>query len=173
MTGDATVDAPLAEGAAAPEFTLPDQHGASVSLRQLCDAGPVAVIFFPYAHTSICTSELRAIAERLGEFDSFGVTPVAISCDSMFTLRVLSDSEGLDFRLLSDFWPHGRVASEYGVFDAERGCALRGSFLVDQGGTVRWRVVNPLPDPRSLSELCAQLGSLGGSSGGEGSAGTG
>lgn len=156
----ATDVAPLSDGDSAPEFVLPDQHGSEVSLARLRASGGVAVIFFPYAHTSICGSELRAVAESLGEFERLGVTPVAISCDSMFTLRGFADAEGIRFRLLSDFWPHGRVASAYGVFDAERGCALRGTFLLDRSGKVVWQVVNPLPQPRSLPQLLSRCAAL-------------
>ena len=53
------------------------------------------------------------------------VQVVAVSCDPVFTLRAFADADGLTFPLLSDFWPHGAVASSYDVFDAERGCARR------------------------------------------------
>jgi alkyl hydroperoxide reductase subunit AhpC len=75
----------------------------------------------------------------------------------MFSLRVFDEREGLGFPLLSDFWPHGAVARAYGVFDEERGCALRGTFVVDRSGDVRWSVVNEIPDARSLDELLRAL----------------
>ena len=64
---------------------------------------------------------------------------LAVSCDAMFTLRAFAEAEDLPFDLLSDHWPHGAIAREYGVFDDEAGCALRGSFLLDPAGTVAWR----------------------------------
>lgn len=78
----------------------------------------------------------------------------------MFTLRAYSDAQGLDFSLLTDFWPHGELASSYGVFDADRGCALRGTFVVDRTGVVRWSVVNPIPEARNPDEYAAALAAL-------------
>jgi alkyl hydroperoxide reductase subunit AhpC len=46
------------------------------------------------------------------------------------------------------------------VFDETRGAALRGSFLIDRAGTVRWSVVNTMGQPRTLSDYRAVLGDL-------------
>jgi peroxiredoxin (alkyl hydroperoxide reductase subunit C) len=50
--------------------------------------------------------------------------------------------EGYTFPLLSDFWPHGEVAKKYQVFNADRGMAVRGTFLIDRGGILRFAEVN-------------------------------
>lgn len=86
---------------------------------------------------------------------------LAISCDPMFTLRAYADAQKLEFGLLTDFWPHGAIASSYGVFDPERGCALRGTFVVDRAGIVRWSVVNPIPEARDLDDYSRALATLG------------
>jgi alkyl hydroperoxide reductase subunit AhpC len=69
----------------------------------------------------------------------------------MYALRVYAEQENFGFPLLSDFWPHGAVARAYGVFDEARGCARRGSFLIDQNGTIRWSIVTPISEPRPLA----------------------
>lgn len=147
-------------GAPAPDFELPDQHGSAVRLSSL-RGRPVVLAFFPFAFTSVCTGELTAIRDSLIPGVGAVAAVVAVSCDSMFSLRVFAETEGLDFPLLSDFWPHGAVASAYGVFDHERGCAVRGTFVVDAGGTVRWDVVNALPDARDVDDYRRVLSSLG------------
>jgi alkyl hydroperoxide reductase subunit AhpC len=76
---------------------------------------------------------------------------LAVSCDPMFSLRAWAEQEGYGFPLLSDFWPHGEVARAYGVFDSDRGMAVRGSFLVDTEGVLRWSVVNAPGEARDLS----------------------
>lgn len=109
------------------------------------------MVFYPFAFTGVCTSELRALQEarpRLGP--NTGI--LAISCDTMFTLRVFGEREGLDLDLLSDFWPHGATASRYGVFDTERGCAGRGSFVIDRDGVIRWSVFRSIPDARDVDD---------------------
>jgi mycoredoxin-dependent peroxiredoxin len=147
-------------GAQAPDFALRDQHGVEVCLGDLRAASSVVLIFFPFAFTAVCTGELRALRERLPELTADGAVILGISCDPMFALRVFAEQEQLPFPLLSDFWPHGAVARAYSVFDEERGCAVRGTFVVDRAGTVRWRVVNAVPDPRDVDALGTALAEL-------------
>lgn len=78
----------------------------------------------------------------------------------MFAQRAWGESEGFGFDLLSDFWPHGAAARAYGVLDETNGHALRGSFLVDAGGVVRWAVVNPRGQARDLDGYRSALASL-------------
>jgi peroxiredoxin len=139
---------PLEPGAAAPAFTLRDQHGAPVS--PLAEAGPVVLVFFPFAFSGVCTGELRDLRARAEEFTAAGVGLYAISCDPMFALRVYADQEGITFPLLSDFWPHGDVARSYGVLDTERGCPARSTYVVAPTGAVAWAVHNPLGQAREV-----------------------
>ncbi len=78
----------------------------------------------------------------------------------MYALRAFADQQGFTFPMLSDFWPHGAVASAYGVFSEEVGIALRGSFLVDRDGVVRWSVVNGIPDARDLDDYRKAVAAL-------------
>jgi len=142
----------VAAGAEAPDFALKDQHGADVRASDFRGRENLLVVFYPYAFTGVCTGELRELQEELAAFEKLDTAVVAISCDTMFALRVFADREGLEFPLLSDFWPHGAVARAYGVFDDERGCAVRGSFVVDRTGIVRWSVVNAIPDARDIGD---------------------
>ncbi|WNI19587.1 peroxiredoxin [Actinacidiphila sp. ITFR-21] len=147
-------------GAAAPDFRLPDQHGRPVALSDLRHRKNVVLLFFPFAFTSVCAGELRAVQDELAAFQNERTQVLAVSCDSMHALRVFSDTEGLDFPLLSDFWPHGTASRAYGVFAEDKGCALRGTFVVDRCGTVRWTIVNGLPDARDLHEYAKALEAL-------------
>jgi len=151
---------PIQAGATAPDFTLPNQHGQRVSLSDFRGAKNVVLLFYPFAFTGVCTGELCAIQTELPSFQNDDVQLLAVSCDSAPTLRVFSDQEKFDFPLLSDFWPHGTVASSYGVFADDKGCALRGTFVIDKQGTVRWTVVNGLPDARDLHDYAKALQAL-------------
>jgi peroxiredoxin len=144
-------------GAPAPDFRTRNQYGQSISLADL-SGSPAVLIFYPWAFSSICTGELRTVRERWRRFDELGARVVAISCDAMFTLRAYADAEGLAFDLLTDHWPHGAIARAYGVFDDQAGCALRGSFLVDAEGVVRWQVVNGIGEARDLEQHLTALG---------------
>jgi peroxiredoxin len=136
-----------AVGTAAPDFELRNQHGVPIRLAEL-RGRPVVLVFFPYAFTGVCTDELRELRDGFGRDEAV----LAVSCDSMFSLRAYGDAQEIGFPLLSDFWPHGEVARRYGVFDEERGCAQRGTFVIDVSGLVRWSVVNAIPDARDVTE---------------------
>ncbi len=155
MTGPARLE-PLPVGAPAPDFTLRDQHGQDVSLSG-SRGTPVLLVFFPWAFSRVCTGELAALRDVRRSLDAGGARLLAVSCDPVYTLRAFADAERLDFPLLSDFWPHGEVASAYGVLDGTRGSPRRSSFLVDDRGVVRWSVHHEVSDPR---EVEAHLGAL-------------
>ena len=76
---------------------------------------------------------------------------MGVSCDPMHSLRAWAAAEKYEFPLLSDFWPHGEVARSYGVFNEKTGFAIRGTFLVDTSGVLRWSVVNGPGEARPLA----------------------
>jgi peroxiredoxin len=143
-------------GSVAPDFTTRNQHGEPVTLRDLRGA-PVVLIFYPFAFTGICTGELAQVQQGLADFRAAGARVLALSTDTFVTLRVFAEREGFDFDLLSDHWPHGAIASAYGVFDAEVGCALRGSFVLDADGVVTWKVVNAIGEARDIASHLAAV----------------
>lgn len=147
-------------GKEAPDFELKDHQGNPVNLSSFRGQKNVVVLFFPFAFTGVCTGELCAMRDEIGLFQNDKVQLLAISCDSMFTLRVFAEKEKYSFPLLSDHWPHGEVAKKYGVFEESRGAALRGTFVIDKSGIVRWQVVNALSDARDLAEYKAALAAL-------------
>lgn len=144
-------------GDVAPDFELRSQHGEPIRLSDFRGSKSVVVVFYPFAFSGICTSELCEIRDDLGRFQNDSVQVLAVSCDSVQTLRAYAERDGYDFPLLSDFWPHGAVASAYGVFNDRVGVATRGSFLIDTQGVVRWSVVNGIGEARDLAGYHAAL----------------
>jgi peroxiredoxin len=147
-------------GEQAPDFELRDQHGQRVRLSSYRGRKVVVVMFYPYAFSRVCTGELRDVRDDHPELVSDAVQLLAVSCDPTFALREFADRQDLAFPLLSDFWPHGEVATAYGVFDSERGCANRSTFVIDTEGVVRWAVHNAMPDARDLAEQARVLAGL-------------
>lgn len=147
-------------GDVAPDFTLRDQFGQDVTLSEFRDRKAVALVFYPNAFSGVCTGELTGIRNRLDEFLTFDTEVLGVSCDSVYTLRTFADTDGLNFPLLADYWPHGEVASAYGVLDETRGTATRSTFVVDKDGVIRWVVHNTAMEPRDLDEHLAQLKAL-------------
>lgn len=147
-------------GEHAPDFELKDNHGAPVRLSDHHGRQNVVLVFYPFAFTSVCTDELRALRDGPARLADRDTRLIAVSTDSVHTLRVFAEQERLEYPLLSDFWPHGDVARAYGVFDENKGCAVRGTFVIDREGLVRWTVVNALPDARDLNDYVKVLDTL-------------
>ena len=147
----------LAIGGPAPDFSLRDQFGQDTRLSSFHGTKAVAIFFYPYAFSGVCTSEMAGIRDRLAEFLTFDTEVLAISCDPVYALRAFADQDGLNFPLLSDFWPHGGVSRAYDVFDEVKGCPRRSSYVVDKDGIVRWAVHNAMPERRDLDRHLAEL----------------
>ena len=137
-------------GQPAPDFSLRNQHGQTVSLSEFRGEKNVVVLFYPWAFSGVCSGELADIREHLADLHSDTSELLAISCDAMYSLRAFAERDGLEFPLLSDFWPHGEVARRYGIFNEEIGIAGRATFIVDREGIIRWRVTNAIGEARSL-----------------------
>jgi mycoredoxin-dependent peroxiredoxin len=144
----------------APELALKDQHGRTVSLADFQGTSNVALVFYPAAFSGICTGELCEIRDNLGIFEDGNVQVIGVSCDPLASQRAWAEDEGYDFPLLSDFWPHGEVSRRYGVFHPGRGFAVRGSFLIDKAGVLRWSVVNGPGLARPLSAYREAIAAL-------------
>ena len=151
---------PIASGDRVGLVEATNQFGQQVRLGA-GEGGEWALLFFyPYAFTGICTGELGQLQADREAYAAAGCRIAGVSCDSMFAQRVFAETEGLSFHLLADHWPHGALAQRFGVFDTERGCAVRGSFLLDPDGVVRWSVVNPIGEGRDLAAQLAAVQQL-------------
>jgi peroxiredoxin len=150
----------LTIGQLAPDFTLNNQFGESVSLSSFKGKKNVVVTFYPFSFTGTCTGELCALRDDLSSFQNENAELLAISCDSMFTQKVFADQESYKFSVLADFWPHGAVSQAYGIFDEARGCALRGTFIIDKEGILRWQVINGIGDARNAADYKVALAAL-------------
>ena len=151
----------IAPGTQAPEFTLSDQHGTELTLSDLVAEGPVALVFFPFAFSGICQGELCELRDNISLFADAQVRLIGISIDSVFTLKAWADQEGFDFSLLSDFWPHGAVAQQYGVFIEEAGIATRATVLIGRDGTVAASFATAPGEARDLDAYREALQHLG------------
>lgn len=141
----------------APDFDLANQYGEHVRLSDFHGVKPVTLVFFPLAFSSTCTGELCALRDNLSLFEEHGVELIGISVDSKATLRAWAEQEGYDFTLLADFWPHGAVAKEYGVFLEEKGFANRATFVIDAKGVIRASFITAPGEARSIEEYRAAL----------------
>ena len=123
-------------GQPAPAFTLKDQAGNDVSLSDFAGKSAVALVFYPFTFSGVCEGELSQLRDDFSDFDAAGVQVLAVSCDSRHAQRVWAEKQGYNFPVLSDFWPHGAVAREYGVFNDALGCAIRATFFINKSGVI-------------------------------------
>lgn len=129
------------EGKTAPEFTLPDQNGALVSLKDLRQNGDVVLYFYPKDMTPGCTNEACGFRDRIDLIRAAGAQVVGVSPDSPDSHRKFIKKFGLTFPLLSDAGNH--VTRIYGVYKRKSlyGREFMGvertSFIIGRNGTVR------------------------------------
>lgn len=135
-------------GDIAPDLTLPDSARTPVTLSSFAGVKAALLVFYPFAFSGICTGELCAVRDELQTFQNEQVQVLAISTDPTFTLKAWAETQGFDFPLLSDFWPHGAVARAYGCFNEQAGMAIRGTYLVDVDGRIAFAEVNGPGEPR-------------------------
>jgi peroxiredoxin len=150
----------IAVGTEAPDFELRDNNAQSHRLSSFRGEKNVVLVFYPFAFTGVCTGEMCAIRDDVSSLQNDDTQVFAISCDTVASLRVFAEKEGLSYPLLSDFWPHGEVAKAYGVFNEALGAADRGTFIIDKSGVVRWTVRNEIKDARDLADYQKALAEL-------------
>ena len=143
-------------GEVAPGFAAPDVHGATVSLAGL-RGQPVLLVFVPFAFTPICTDEAADLQRAWPRWRQQGVRVLMVCCDAVPTLRRWVEEHGVDFDVLSDFWPHGQVARAYDAFSERDGAADRVSVLIDAEGLLRWRTSAPRGKARPVADYEAAI----------------
>ena len=147
-------------GSAAPDFTLKDQNGQSVTLSDFRGKKNVLLVFFPLAFTGICQGELDQVRDNLPEFDNENTATLAVSVGPSPTHKIWATQSGFTFPVLSDFWPHGAVAQAYGVFNPDAGFANRGTFVIDRAGVIRFAECKQPGEPRDQQLWTEALAAL-------------
>jgi peroxiredoxin (alkyl hydroperoxide reductase subunit C) len=138
-------------GQEAPDFELRDSEGGKTKLSSFRGKKNVLLIFYPLAFSPVCSGEFCTFRDVNSDIASDKTEVIGISVDSSYTLKAWKKAEGFPNVFVADFWPHGEIARQYGVLVEERGTALRGTFLIDREGIVRWKEVLPQTEPRDQS----------------------
>lgn len=120
----------------AKDFWLPSTEERRVTLREYLGKN-VVLAFYPADWSPTCTTELTLIQETLEDIRGYHAEVVGVSCDGPHSHRAWAAAQGIRFPLLSDFWPHGAVSRDYGVFLEEQGTSTRALFFIDPAGVIR------------------------------------
>lgn len=147
-------------GDVAPDFTLKDQDGVSVTLSDF-RGKRVLLSFHPLAGTSVCSAQMQDLEKHKADFDRLNTVALGLSVDSVPSKRAWAEDIGVqETRLLADFWPHGGVAQVYGIFREADGYSERAAIIVDEEGVVRFRKVYPIGEVPDIEEILAVLEGL-------------
>ncbi len=147
-------------GDLAPDFSLINQFGETVTLSQFRGSKPVVIVFYPLSFSGICTGELCELRDDISKFERAGVELLAISVDSKFVQKRFAEQESYNFSVLADFWPHGGVAEAYGVFMPENGFANRATFVVNKEGTIAAKFITAPGQARDVSDYDRALAAI-------------
>lgn len=135
----------LEPGNTAPDFTLPDQDGASVSLHDL-RGRKVILYFYPAAMTPGCTTEACDFRDSLASLQGAGYAVLGVSRDDVAKLKQFAERDGLSFPLLSD--ADLAVHQAYGVWGEKKNYGkviqgvIRSTFVIDEDGVVEHALYN-------------------------------
>jgi len=147
-------------GDKAPDFVLPAVTGEKISLRQFQGKKNVVISFVPAAWTPVCSDQWPGYNIVKTIFDENNATLLGITVDNIPTLFAWTNQMGeLWFPVLSDFWPHGAVASKFGVLRSE-GVTERAIFIIDKQGVVRFSHVSDINKRPPLELIVKELEKL-------------
>ena len=128
-------------GNIAPAFTLPDQDGNKVSLKQFRDKNNVVLYFYPKAMTPGCTTQACGLRDSKAALKKLDTVVLGVSPDPVSRLGKFIDKEGLNFTLLSD--EDHAVAEKYGVWGLKKFMGresmgiLRTTFIIGKDGRLK------------------------------------
>ena len=147
-------------GDAAPDFSLINQFGETVTLSEFKGKKNVVIVFYPLSFSGICTGDLCELRDNFAQSERADVELLAMPADSKFVQKKFADQEGYKFSVLADFWPHGGVAKAYGVFLEENGISNRATFVINKDGELVSKFITAPGQARSLDEYNRALDSL-------------
>jgi peroxiredoxin (alkyl hydroperoxide reductase subunit C) len=142
----------LKVGDPAPDFQLKGTNKSEFKLSDAKGKNNVVLNFFPAAFSGVCSMQMPQIQKEKAMFADDTLV-FGVSVDNTWALDAFAQQTGIDFPLLSDFWPHGAVAEKYGVLFPV-GVAERAVIGIDKEGIVRYIDVHAVLEVPEL-EACA------------------
>jgi peroxiredoxin (alkyl hydroperoxide reductase subunit C) len=156
-------------GQAAPDFNMPSTKNMETLAEnvKLSDyAGKwLILLFYPLDFTFVCPTELTAFSDRIEELNGIGAEVIGVSTDSVHShrawIKTPRDQNGvadMKYPLASDVG--GKLARQFNILVEEEGIALRGLFIIDPNGVLKYSVVHDLNIGRSVDETLRVLQGL-------------
>ena len=147
-------------GDMAPDFELPAISGKAVRLSAFRGHKNVVISFVPAAWTPVCSDQWPGYGISRTLFEQHDATLLGVSVDNVPTLHAWVQQMGnIWFEVLSDFWPHGEVASRYGVLRGD-GTAERALIFIDHQGRISGLIVSDINVRPPLESIVKELEKL-------------
>lgn len=144
-------------GVKAPDFNLQDGFGKEIRLSDY-RGKQVLLSWHPLAWTGVCTDQMRALEVHFNDFAAKNTVAIGLSVDAAPGKKAWATALAIENTpLVSDFWPQGKVAQDYGVLMTNHGCSGRVNVLVDAQGIVKWVKVYNLGELPDIDEVLAAL----------------
>jgi peroxiredoxin len=125
------------------EFKLTDYKGKNILLS-----------FHPLAWTGVCAEQMKSLEKNYKIFNEMNTVAVGINVDSIPSKSAWAKSLNIkNTRLLSDFWPHGKVAKLYNIFREQQGFSERSNIIIDKNHNIKFLKIYDIPQLPDISEI--------------------
>ncbi len=141
----------------APDFTLEDHNGKPFKLSEH-KGKKILLSFHPLAWTPVCAKQMKTLDDNKGRFDETNTIAVGVSVDAVPSKNAWAKDLAITMtRLVSDFWPHGKVAQTYGIFRENDGFSERANVIIDENQNIAWVKVYPISQLPDINEVFRAL----------------
>ena len=143
----------ISVGEKAPDFILKNQNKQDISLSSL-KGKRVLLSFHPLAWTAVCAKQMKSLDRKSEVFEKLNTVALGISIDHVPSKYSWAKELAVtETSLLCDFWPHGAVAKQYGLFSEEGGTSMRANVIVDENGFAAFVKIYPVPELPDIDEI--------------------
>jgi peroxiredoxin len=147
-------------GDPAGNFSLKDQNDTTFDLYENMHRKTL-LSFHPLAWTAFCAAQMKSLEDNRYEFSALNTVAVGISVDSVPCKKAWAENLGITHTpLLCDFWPHGVVAQQYGLFREANGFSERANVIIDENQNVVFAKVYPVHSVPDIAEVIAFIKNL-------------
>ncbi|MFO7677866.1 MAG: redoxin domain-containing protein [Thermoplasmatota archaeon] len=143
-------------GEKAKDFSLSDQNKNKFILSKH-KGKKILLSFHPLAWTPVCAQQMKSLEDKLEVFEQLQTIAVGVSIDSVPSKKAWAKTLNITHtQLLCDFWPHGGVAQQLGIFRDE-GFSERANIIIDEQGVVEYIQIYPISQLPDINEIITVL----------------
>ncbi len=135
------------------DFTLSDQNGEEIELSSL-RGKRILLSFHPLAWTGVCAKQMQSLESNYDKLEELNTIAYDMNVCSVSIMMGGADDLGImRTSLLSDFWPHGKVADQLGLFLEDKGFSARANVIIDEEGMIKHVKVYEIPELPDIDEI--------------------